>query len=306
MIRKSKWVEGARPEMPVSAAARQVLSDRLHLCWYYLPLASESYTDDVEYVHQLRVSTRRAVAAVEIFSQVLPERRGRKMLRWLKKARRAAGPARDDDVLAAQLNKLAKKKESRSTIQGLLEQVEAHRAKSQAAIDAFYEHSLKKDAPARIEKILDRIKWRSEGSEPSFRAAGDTYLQASLAEFKAVAAGDLRNAEPLHALRIAGKQLRYAMEVFHEAYPPKFRSEIYPLVEQLQDALGVANDHATASERFVNWHDAAEDKSTSKFLRALANRHREEFDECRAGFLAWWNGGGEKELTLGLRKIISK
>ena len=57
----------------------------------------------------------------------------------------------------------------------------------------------------------------------------------------------------LHAFRIEGKQLRYAMEIFAGAFPPAFRGELYPLVEQLQERLGKINDHATAWVLFVGW-----------------------------------------------------
>jgi RNA polymerase-binding transcription factor DksA len=48
------------------------------------------------------VSCRRAAAALRAFATLAP-RRAKKLGRWLKRVRRAAGPARDADVLLTRL-----------------------------------------------------------------------------------------------------------------------------------------------------------------------------------------------------------
>ena len=59
-----KWIEGLTPEMAVAEAATVVLAARFEVVRRYLPLAAEKPYDDLEYVHQLRVGTRRAAAAL--------------------------------------------------------------------------------------------------------------------------------------------------------------------------------------------------------------------------------------------------
>src|SRR5262245_57840761 len=99
MTQLSKWVEGVDGDSSVSAACRRSLEDRLATVAYWLPLAARQIDDDVEKVHQLRVSTRRAIAALKLYRDWLP----RRTRRWLKKrlndSREAAGAARDLDVL---------------------------------------------------------------------------------------------------------------------------------------------------------------------------------------------------------------
>ena len=60
--------------------------------------------------------------------------------------------------------------------------------------------------------------------------------------------------QALHAFRIQGKQVRYAMEIFAGAFPPEFREQLYPIVETLQDRLGAINDHVTAQTHFSQNH----------------------------------------------------
>src|SRR5947207_7232285 len=93
-----KWIGDLGGEMPMPAAARRVLDVRLRSVSERLPLALFHAEEDREHVHQLRVSTRRAGAAVRIFTECLPNKNRRTMARALKRIRRAAGAARDWDV----------------------------------------------------------------------------------------------------------------------------------------------------------------------------------------------------------------
>jgi hypothetical protein len=58
-----KWVPIVAPEEGVREVASGTLAARLATVQHYLPLAAEKSDEDVEYVHQLRVWTRRAAAA---------------------------------------------------------------------------------------------------------------------------------------------------------------------------------------------------------------------------------------------------
>ena len=76
MGRNSKWIEG-QPDDPIEKAARRALAARLERMWHYLERAVREPKSETENVHQLRVFTRRAASALEIFEAWLPERRGR-------------------------------------------------------------------------------------------------------------------------------------------------------------------------------------------------------------------------------------
>ncbi len=80
--------------------ARRALDARLERVWHYLGQSVKDSQDETENVHQLRVFVRRTTAALEIFDAWLPKRRGRWVRKQVKRVRKAAGPARDLDVLA--------------------------------------------------------------------------------------------------------------------------------------------------------------------------------------------------------------
>src|SRR5438105_13866764 len=93
-----KWIAGLKPDMPISEAARLTLNLRLRVVRDRLPAAVFQAEEDTENVHQLRVSTRRAGAAVRLFREYLPPGLGKRLRRELRSLRRAAGEARDWDV----------------------------------------------------------------------------------------------------------------------------------------------------------------------------------------------------------------
>src|SRR5258707_8114058 len=93
-----KWIAGLRGDMSVTAAARLVLAMRLGAVHERLPAAVFHADADMENVHQLRVSTRRAAAALRIFADCLPARLCEKTRKTLRALRRSAGAARDWDV----------------------------------------------------------------------------------------------------------------------------------------------------------------------------------------------------------------
>ena len=100
MSQSGKWIDGIRPDGTVCDSARVSLAARLAAVAYWLPLAAEHADQDVEHIHRLRVSTRRAIAALKLYRDLLPRKPFRWLKKRLKKIRRAAGEARDLDVLA--------------------------------------------------------------------------------------------------------------------------------------------------------------------------------------------------------------
>jgi len=89
-----KWVSGLTAEMELVEAARRVLEVRLRVVGEYLPRVERADPTDTENVHQLRVATRRAGAALRIFKVCLPHKVARRAGQRLRRIRRAAGRGR--------------------------------------------------------------------------------------------------------------------------------------------------------------------------------------------------------------------
>jgi hypothetical protein len=76
-------------------------------------------------------------------------------------------------------------------------------------------------------------------------------LRPLVEQFFAQARLGLGSIEQIHQIRIAGKHVRYAMEVFAHAFPSHFRDALYRTFCELQEKLGIINDHATAIARLT-------------------------------------------------------
>ena len=87
-----KWVQGTSPRDPATDVAVRTLRGRLSAVWHCLPLAA--LEPDLEKVHQLRVWSRRAAAALGLYEDLLPRRQFRWLKKRLRKIRRAANDAR--------------------------------------------------------------------------------------------------------------------------------------------------------------------------------------------------------------------
>lgn len=243
-----KWIDGLTPDQPAEQAAVAVLTARLAAVSHHLPLAVSEADADIEHVHQLRVATRRAGAALTMFRTVLSKKFHKQAKGLLRAVRRAAGEARDWDVfleLLATSEALAKPTSraaldfltgyglgNRSPAQANLVQVAAERTDQLAALE--------RDLPDEL---------RPPDPPQSLAALGNDVLPALFDEFAARVEAVPKEPTDLHQLRIVGKRVRYAMELFATCYAPAFRDELYPTIEQAQSILGAIQDGHVARER---------------------------------------------------------
>lgn len=309
---EGKWISDLTAATPLADAACRVLSVRLDTVRHYLPLALRQAEEDPEYVHQLRVSTRRAGAALEMFACCLPERVYRKARKMLRRIRRAAGEARDWDVF----------------LLGLAE--EKSKAHSQAVLDLLLGYGLARRILARdllagaspgYPFVFDRLLAETVAAvhkprgHPELRTLLDLaqpMLARLLQELHQAATGDLTDYDHLHQVRIIGKRLRYAMEIFVDCFAPAFREQLYPAVEQMQEILGEANDSHVAGQRLallaegLRAYQPGDWRRFRTGLQRLQQAHQQRLAERRQQFVDWWNRwlqtGGENAFRTLLRK----
>ncbi|HEV3417458.1 MAG TPA: CHAD domain-containing protein [Pirellulales bacterium] len=296
MSRKRKWIAVDSPREPVTRVACRALENRLTSVWDYLPRAAKHAGEDPEYVHQLRVSSRRAVAAVEIFESYLPERRTAWFKKQLKKVRQAAGEARDFDVLAVRLGKTLEDDAS-APARHVLNWIAKCRSDAQPAIRRIYVRLRDRDYERRVAKLLDKTGM-SNGearAEPEFSQAAREAMRQSVDAFFAASHANLADTSKLHLFRISGKQLRYAMEIFAGAFPSSFVEQVYPQVAELQEKLGEINDHVSALAHFQEWLPKF-DGDERALLARLAEAEAKMRDDCLTAFFQFWTADRNERL----------
>lgn len=285
-ILQSKWIVGTDPDQPVGRVARIALSQRLTVLQTYLRLAAKRADKDDEYVHQLRVSTRRAHAALQMFGSLLPPRRSERLRKQLKKLRRAAGVARDLDVLASRLSRRAETS-SNSRLQSILDRIETERAVAQKKLVVERKRLKRTDFESTAQGLLKRVHWRDSLPEPLFREVAQQTFRTAIDDFLKAAKADLSQLTRLHEMRLSGKKLRYAMELLAGIFEPSFRTRLYPHVQEIQDKLGHVNDHVTAATLLKTWSE--EPEANDAELLAQTAREEHEFAEATSRqFQTWW------------------
>ncbi len=283
-----KWVRDISPDGPVSQAARRVLKARLGKVWHWLPWAAERSDENAEYVHQLRVATRRAVEAVRVFSELIPKTHRRRLRRRLRQVRCAADAARDLDVLRSEFD-MEGEFSGDDVGRSIAASFQQCRREAQGPIVAVYHELKAADFSARIKKIVKHVHSNAAaGKEPTFEQYARRYFSAALDKFFRAANSDLADDASLHQFRIQAKKLRYTMELVAIAFKPAFRKSLYGRIAALQDALGMLNDHATAEKLFRSHLELASDPRKRAFFRgALAVETKAHQDLLRAFNAVW-------------------
>jgi len=281
----SKWIEITEAERGAAELAAEIIQLRMCHVEQLLPLAAHNYRDDIEYVHQLRVGCRRAGAALGAFRPLVTGK-AKRLKKWLRKIRQAAGPARDADVLLERLKAqskpmpgheylVARLKRRRANVQQALVEVaaKAETGRLEQSVTRCLK-ALQKKPPKRAAVRFDLF------AHQALRSVSQQMLQRSGLQQPTIA--------QLHQLRIAGKRLRYSIEIFHGVFPLSLREEIYPLVEKIQARLGSLNDHATAQALFQGWlADLPPDERAAQLAARIVAEH-DLAEQIHLDFLQWW------------------
>lgn len=288
-------------EDAVVMLARQTTGARLANVARFLPLAALHAEDDVEYVHQLRVSTRRALACLAIYEEALPKKEAKWFRKQLRCVRQAAGEARDLDVFLNRYSTHSKRKDRR-----LVRQLLQRRKKVQQPILKLYKKlTLKGQFQTRADCLLTSTKVTSSAAEVAIELWAPVRMRSVADNFFGSIPQDLTDPRQLHCFRVRTKELRYAVEILADALPSESCDEITRLVRKLQDKLGEINDHAVAQVRLESWADRTHGRRRSKRLRKLAAREKTLLKRSIKRFGRWWTPEFEESLKMSVGTITA-
>jgi CHAD domain-containing protein len=281
---------------------------RLKAVEQMLPLAAGHAEEDVEYVHQLRVATRRADAALRLFRPLAGPARWKKTRRRLRRIRQAAGDARDCDVHLELLRR--DREQADLVLQPVFDDVAAWteicRAAAQEAINDVAGRYPKRVLRRGRRRLLSSLRPRREQMKATLETDCDHPRLADLAAaslprllrlVQNTAAKDLEVLDNLHDLRICAKRLRYAMEIFGSCLGPSFQDD-YALVQSMQEELGAINDSHVMMDRVRAFARAIADPAAadetaplSGDLGGLLEHYRSQRHERIRRFLDDWAAG---------------
>jgi CHAD domain-containing protein len=293
-----KWIEDVRSDTPLADSARLVLTLRLQVVAEALPPALHESSRDPEHVHRLRVATRRADAALRLFRASLPEKVFKAARRRLRRIRRAAGAARDWDVFLLDL--VARRGERPAAEHTGIDFLTGFAFGQRAAAQPELESAGGKngaDFGSFTEETASAVTTGDNGA--TLLQLARPLLSSLVHRLEETTREDLGDYARLHQVRIAGKRLRYAMEVFAGCFEAEFREAIYPQVEEMQEILGRANDSHVAADRLAELRVRLKECTPAEWKRlragfeAVLRFHTTRLPRERKQFLAWWKRWGK-------------
>jgi CHAD domain-containing protein len=204
--------------------------------------------EDIEAVHRMRVATRRLRSALPIFGPFLAPRRHENWRKRIRAITRALGAARDTDVQIEHLNELVNRlaPPERAGVRRLLLRMRQRRRELQKDVLKALRRLEKDTLVAEITQKLapfEIYKNQLDLQDPALRKLAEEHIQARLDEFLAFEPYVFQPecVTELHAMRIAGKHLRYTLEFFAPLYEDELKKFIKSL-RQCQDLLGAIHD----------------------------------------------------------------
>lgn len=204
---------------------------------------------DIEYIHRMRVASRRMRSTLTLFGEHLPKQKRSHIARDVRDVTQALGEARDLDVQLESLKAALPELGSARYVPGLrrLElRLEQQRKEIQGHVNHAMDELEQDDTLNRIEQWI----------APFLSDTGNVFLYSpALYELAFVGINariqallghvpyihDPANITELHAMRISAKRLRYTLEAFDDLYSGKLK----PFISQtksMQDELGLVHD----------------------------------------------------------------
>jgi len=239
-------------------------------------------SDDPEYIHQMRVATRRLRAALRLFAPVLPERLAESLRMPLAALMTHLGRARDLDVLLSEIaNPVLDALPNEPRLPALASDITNRRYAARAEALALLA------APDYGRTLLAAL----ESLHP--KPAADTAvipLQSFAAERlrrlrrklrRLAAAAQLEDPASLHALRIGVKRLRYALEFFAPLAPDGTFARVLQRLAVAQDTLGQLNDLTNAGALLMDC--AGDDPRLREAVTLIGGWHGPRYSRLLAG-----------------------
>lgn len=269
--------QGIHPEMHIAEACRLIWRDQLTNM--LLNEAGVRFSDDPEYVHDMRVAIRRARAALTLYGDYFRPKAIRCIRKGLRRTAKALGAVRDLDVAIARLEQYADRPARNADLNEKLEEWRGQRAAAHADLQDWL--GSKRYATFLTEWYKFCITSgrgvrdfaTAAGQAPTPHQVRHVIPSMILSRFEDVRAfetifesTDAPPPEVLHRLRIACKYLRYNLEFVRNLLGA--RGDV--LIESLrilQDNLGDLND-AAVSKRMLGDTEATLEPGQMRYRRA--------------------------------------
>ena len=285
------------PEQNINEAFESILQSNFDSMLAWAPIAYNR--EDIEGVHQVRVSIRRMRSAVSVFRKAIPREitdPWNAEMRWVASG---FGPARDLDVF---IDEGMSSMDGKLPLQGgadkLLELAVTHQGMAYAEIKTLMDSD-------RYKKFIDEIAvWiKTRGwFQEEMSAATREYLGTSIVGYakkvlgkrftKVLLSGaemEKMTEEELHELRIECKKLRYATEFFHALFDARSMAAFTRQLKDVQGLLGTLNDVAVMPGLLDIILEGEVDQEAHQYAGALLGWRGQQASQIHKQLLKPWH-----------------
>jgi CHAD domain-containing protein len=281
--------------------------------------------EDIEFVHRARVATRRLRTALRMFDGCFTSRQVRRWQQAIRRTTARLGDARDRDVqieyLCGTLSTL-NAKECFPGIARVLVQVERNRERLQRKVVKAVDRLEAKGVLRKMRRVSKGILRDAALAEPPALSPAayiktEQHVRRQLDELlrQQDSLADPQCRERHHAMRIAAKRLRYALEIARSVYPGELEQAV-EAIKRVQTLLGDVHDCDVWTEHLDAFEAAERVRITALFghagrlvrlragiehLREDRRRHREEVFRQ---LVEYWDDLGRQHFWEGLRDLV--
>jgi len=204
---------------------------------------------DIEAVHKTRVSSRRIRAILDVFHDCLPAKRSGIWLQNVRRLTGALGAARDTDVQTVTVKTLMKDlpdPKMQAGFHRLLLRLNQRRQNLQTRVisrlDDFVSSGVVEEMRAECAGLISRNQTVYLYTPSLYRKSFES-IRSNFDVFKSYEERilDPTNIDDLHAMRVAGKNLRYTMECFSSIYSHELKLHM-GIMKNAQETLGYIHD----------------------------------------------------------------
>ncbi|MDO9325147.1 MAG: CHAD domain-containing protein [Methanoregula sp.] len=293
--------------------------------------------EDIEYIHRMRVASRRLRAALPLFSSCFPQKNYNRWAEELREITRALGEARDTDVQIAYLTKYQKRSEravkakktvpaeeapTTPAVRYLVANLQKRRGALQKEVISALDSLEKSRVIDGMREAFARPLPRLRGVQKQSFAYGISSVSAlrieerlcTLLAFEPWVSHPEAVAEH-HATRIAAKKLRYTLEVYAPVYRLNLKKPI-ARVKAVQEILGDLHDcdvwidtitrlllHERSLLRSEN-EEKRPDTTTLSSLKIFLSERERERQQLYRHFVRYWALLKREQIWGALRRTL--
>lgn len=246
-----------KPEDRFVEAAYRVMS--LHYARFLWHEPGTRLGMDPEHLHNMRVATRRLLAALWVFSSAFSAERVAALKRELKWVAKTLGPVRDLDIAVQRIEEEAQDLPAgeKKAVQAYIDYLHDRRGAAQSRVPA----ALDSDRFKYLKASLDRFLYREPSGQgdatdadlTAARVAPRVFLDSlSTIRNEAKKLSPSSTDKALHAFRRKCKKMRYQAEFFTPLYG-KPAKKIAARFVAMQDALGAHQDTVVSNQMLTEF-----------------------------------------------------